>query len=251
MAKYDAFGSVLHLGVKQVETATVVGTVTNAGDIHVVCTSAQIAGSPLQTVVAVLLNDTASMVAGKIRAALNLVAAITLNFVVGGSGPYVTLTRKIAAANEVGLNIDYHMDGATAGLTDDLTSTDTVAGVALTDIVQIVSIGGPSLAVDTEDVTTHDSTGAVEEHVATIIRSGEVSFDIEYDPVAATHDNTTGLISRLSSKAISQYQIVFPDAAGTMWTFDGWTSGFEPGEPHDGALTASVTVKVTGSPTLA
>lgn len=253
MAKDDAFGTTLGQGTRQVETATVVGTVTNAGNIHVVCTSAQIAGSPLQTVVAVGLGDTADTVATKIITALQAVGAITLNFVVGGSGPCVTLTRKLAAADEVALNIDYHVDGATAGLTDDLTSTTTTAGEAYANIAQITNISGPGMALDTEDVTTHDSTGAFEEVVATVLRSGEMTLDIVYDPVDDTHDKagSLGLLYRMDSKKLSAYKITFPDTGGTIWYFDAYPTGFEPGAAVDGALTASVTLKLTGQPTLA
>lgn len=253
MPKYDAFGTTLTIGARQVETATVVGTVTNAGNIHVVCTSTSlIAGSPLQTVVAVLLNDTADMVAEKIRVALNLVAAITLNYVVNGSGPEVVLTAKLAAANDGNLNIDYHMDGATAGLTDDLTSTGTTAGIAATTIAAVSDFGGPGLSMDTDDVTTHDSGAAWEEHVGTVLRSGELTLEIVYDPVADTHDATatTGLAYAVANKVLRQFTLTFPDTGPTDWIFDGYVTGFEPSEPVDGALAASITIKITGAPTL-
>jgi hypothetical protein len=253
MARYDAYGTTLGQGTRQVETALVVGTVTNAGNIHVVCTSASIAGSPLQTVVAVLLNDTADTVATKIITALNLVAAITLNFVVGGTGPNVTLTRKLAAADEAALNIDYHQDGGTAGLTDDLSSTTTTAGEAYVTIAQVASFGGPGMSLDTEDVTTHDQATAFEEVVATILRSGEMTMDIVYDPVDDTHDKagSLGMLYRMDSKKLSSYKCTFPDAGSTIWYFDAYCTGFEPGAAHDGALTASTTLKLTGVPTLA
>lgn len=250
MAKYDAFGSKLRLGVRQVETALIVGTITGPGNASITLTKAGMAGSGVPFNVAVLLNDTPTTVATKIVAVMLADADITAVMDVEASGPYIIMTVLVAAANDVTMNLAY-ANGTCTGLVNDATSNDTTAGVALTDIAQIVSIGGPTLSVDTEDVTCHDSAGAFEEVVATVIRSGEVTLDIVYDPVAATHDGTTGLISRLTSKAKSQYRVVFPDAANTLWTMDGWTSGFEPGEPHDGALTASVTIKVTGEPTLA
>lgn len=119
-----------------------------------------------------------------------------------------------------------------------------------TAIAYVTNIGGPSLAADTEDVTSHDSTAAWEEHVVTILRSGEVSLDIAYDPAAATHKYASGgLLYDLASRASQTYSIVFPDT--TTWTFTAFVIGFEPTAPHDGALTATVNLKITGQPTLA
>jgi predicted secreted protein len=119
-----------------------------------------------------------------------------------------------------------------------------------TSIAYVQNISGPGLSADTEDVTTHDSTGAWEEHVVTILRSGEVSLDLEYDPAAATHKNASGgLLYDLASRASQTFSLVFPDA--TTWTFTAFVTGFEPSAPHNGALTASVKLKLTGQPTLA
>ena len=119
-------------------------------------------------------------------------------------------------------------------------------------VAQISNISGPSMSLDTEDVTTHDSTGGWEEVVATILRSGEVTLEIVYDPAAATHKNAAGgVLADIIGRASTTYSIVFPDAANTTWSFTAFCTGFEPGMPHDGALTASVTYKLTGQPTLA
>lgn len=120
-----------------------------------------------------------------------------------------------------------------------------------TTIAYVQNISGPGLSADTEDVTTHDSTAAWEEHVVTILRSGEVTLDLEYDPAAATHKNASGgLIYDLASRTAQTFSIVFPDAANTTWSFSAFVTGFEPGAPHDGALTASAKLKLTGQPTL-
>jgi len=121
-----------------------------------------------------------------------------------------------------------------------------------TAIAYTRSISGPGLSADTEDVTTHDSTAAFEEVVVTILRSGEVSFEIEYDPNNATHKNAAaGLIADYISRTANTYNLVFPSTAAVTWTFSAFVTGFEPSAPHDGALTAAVKMKVTGQPTLA
>jgi predicted secreted protein len=114
-----------------------------------------------------------------------------------------------------------------------------------TEIANVTGISGPGLTLDTEDVTTHDQTTAWEEAVGTILRSGEVTLDIVYDPADATH---VALITELEAKTTAAFDLKFPD--GTMWEFDACVTGFEPDAPVDGALTASVTLKINGEPTL-
>ena len=121
-----------------------------------------------------------------------------------------------------------------------------------TAIAQVQSISGPGLSLDTEDVTTLDSTNAWEEVVGTILRSGELSLDIVYDPANATqYASGTGLIADMTGRASTTYTLVFPDSGSTEWVFAAFVTGFEPDAPHDGALTASVTLKPTGDMTLA
>lgn len=121
-----------------------------------------------------------------------------------------------------------------------------------TTIAAVSNISGPGLALDTEDVTTHDSSSGWEEVVGTILRSGEVSLDLVYDPNAATHKNASGgLLYDLIQRTSTTFSIVFPSSATVTWTFTAFVTGFEPSMPHDGALTATVKLKLTGAPTLA
>ncbi len=122
---------------------------------------------------------------------------------------------------------------------------------SFTEIAGVTNIGGPGITLDTEDVTTHDSTGAWEQIVPTILRTGEISLDIVYDPVGGTHDATTGLVKQAESKTSANYKLIFPDTAHTEWSFAAYVTSFEPGAPADGALTASVKLKINGIPTLA
>lgn len=242
MTKYSAFGTALQAGVSQIETATIVGTITGDGDAEVVITCTGMTGTPITETVAVLENDTPDMVAEKIRAALDDNANITALFAVEGVGAEVRLRKLIATANIADLNIAYDNDTCT-GLTPDAESTATQAGVALAELAQVKSFGGPGISADTEDVTTHDSTGGWEEVVITILRSGEISMEVEYDP----GDNT--LVSYCENKTRLNFDIEFPGSVN--WQFDGYVTSFEPSAPVDGTLTANVTVKIDSAPTLA
>lgn len=118
-------------------------------------------------------------------------------------------------------------------------------------VAYVTNISGPGLSLDTEDVTSHDSTEAWEEVVATILRSGEITIDLEYDPNHATHKNASGgLLYDMTTRTSTTFSIVFPSSPTVTWSFTAFVTGFEPSAPVDGALTASVTMKITGKPTL-
>lgn len=249
MSKSSAFGTAIALGTLQVETAVVVGTITLGGNARVITTCTGMTGSPITTDFAVLLNDTADTVAEKMRVALRAVGNITALFTVGGSGPNVTLTKITAAANISDLNMAVSNQTCT-GLTNDATSDDTTAGVAYTTVASVTNVGGPGLALDTADVTTHDDATAWEDVITTILRSGEVSMDIVYDPNAATHSTATnGLLDRYQDKTSTAVRITFPGSV--LWYFSAYVTGFEPSAPFDGALTAAIKMKINGAPTLA
>lgn len=118
-----------NLCTQQVETGTVVGTVTGSGNATVIVTAAAMPNSPKTVSVAVLNADTASQVAGKIRTALAADADVKAFFDVSGSGAEVILTTKIARGNDSTININID-NGTCTGLTAAPTSANTTAGVA-------------------------------------------------------------------------------------------------------------------------
>lgn len=120
-----------------------------------------------------------------------------------------------------------------------------------TTIAQVKKISGPGLSLDTEDVTTHDSASGWEEVIPTILRSGEVSLELVYDPNLATHKNASGgIIYDLVQKTSQTYSIQFPSNPTVTWTFTAFCTKFEPSMDSSGALTATATYKLTGAPTL-
>lgn len=115
-------------GTRQVETATVVGTITLTGNASVIVTAAGMGNSPKTIPVPVVDTDTASIVAGKIRTVLAADTDVSGFFEVTGTTDKVILTKKAQAANDTTLNISIANDTCT-GLTAAPTSANTTAGV--------------------------------------------------------------------------------------------------------------------------
>lgn len=121
-----------------------------------------------------------------------------------------------------------------------------------TTIAEVVSITGPSLGLDTADATNMDSPGGWEEHIGTVLRSGEVGLDLNFHPTEATHrDASGGLLNDMKNKTVRNFELHFTDAGATVWTFAALVTGFEVSAPHDDRLSATVTLKLSGAPTLA
>ena len=125
----------------------------------------------------------------------------------------------------------------------------TVLSMDTTDIAQVIGITPPAFSLDTEDVTDMDSENGWEEVIGTVLRSGEVGLNVHMDPAETSH---TDLMAAMVDRVKKSFSLTFPDDAATSWSFDGFVTGFEIDEAaHDGKLTATITIKVTGKPTIA
>lgn len=87
-------------GVTTAATSANTTAGVTSGQVDVIVTGNGISGSPLTVNVAVLKDDTAATVAGKIRTALLATAAVTALYNVGGSGAEVVLTRNEVIVND-------------------------------------------------------------------------------------------------------------------------------------------------------
>ena len=247
--KYAAFGTHLEIGTAQIETGLVVcptGLVTGNGNVTANVTDGVINEDE---VAAVLIGDNLDTVATKIVTALNLEAVITARYTVSSHGPYVKLERVIGATNDAALEVTW--TSVALGITDNADSAETEAGITPVEVAAVKNVGGPALSLDVDDVTTHDSTAAWEEVVATVLRTGEVPLEIVYDPEDDTHDATAtnGLAYRLKNRDRTWFDLRFMGGA-LRWRFFGLVTGFTPGAPVGAHLSASVNLKITGQPTL-
>lgn len=120
---------------------------------------------------------------------------------------------------------------------------DGAATEVFVKIADVTSLTPPGLSRETHDVTSHDSVDGWMEFTGGLKDPGETSADINYQP--SEHDD---LVGDFEDAAARHYKIVFPD--GTSWAFNALLTGFEPDAPYDDKLSASVTWKVTGKPTI-
>lgn len=126
-----------------------------------------------------------------------------------------------------------------------------IGGTAGTAVVNVTEFDGPEQSAETIDMTAHDSSGSYREIVPSFLDGGEVTMTIQYDPAGATHKNAAGgLLYLYANRTSSSYALTFPSTPAASWVFTGYVTRFKPSAPLDGALTADVTIKVSGAPTL-
>jgi predicted secreted protein len=119
---------------------------------------------------------------------------------------------------------------------------------AFTTIANVTNISGPERTRDTIEVTSHDSPGQWKEFLGGLKDGGELSLDINYDPAETTHD----LDDDFDDVDPRNYKIVILPGTDDehTWSIKGILTKLGDEFPSDDKMARSLTVKVTGKPTL-
>jgi predicted secreted protein len=117
---------------------------------------------------------------------------------------------------------------------------------AWTEIAGVRDISGPSMSADTTDVTSHSSPSAFREFVATLLDAGEITFDLVFDPEELVGQEV--LLTEFLARTLRDYRLVFATTNSKTWAVSAQVVNFEASNPVEGEISASITMKVSGSP---
>lgn len=120
----------------------------------------------------------------------------------------------------------------------------TVIKKGATAIAEVAGITGPGISRNAIDATHLNSPSQAKEFIAGLIDAGEVSLDLNWLPSDATH---AALFNDLMAGTKDTYSIVWPNAGPTTWTFTALVTAFSPTAPKDDRLSASATLKLSGT----
>jgi hypothetical protein len=110
-------------------------------------------------------------------------------------------------------------------------------------IGELGDITPPGLTRPSTEVTPQNDK--IDAYVVGVLKRGEMTFPINFVPTDGTHDEATGLIKAMDSKALDGYRITWVDS--TTWIFSGYVTNFQPAAPaREGGLTADVTIRPSG-----
>lgn len=113
---------------------------------------------------------------------------------------------------------------------------------SFTDIAELRDLTPPSMMRNIIDMTTHNEQD--DARVVGIRRSGDLTFDCNFVPTNATHDELTGFQQAWFDGERKVFEVVYPDGSGQR--FSGFFANIEPSAPVDDRLSAQVTIAVTG-----
>lgn len=119
-----------------------------------------------------------------------------------------------------------------------------------TSIAEITSLTPPQMSRDDIDVTSHSSSDGYREFIGGLRDGGEVSLEANWLPTNSTHDASTGLLETFNDNVTHNWKIVLPSTLATI-SFSGFITAFEPELPLEEQGKLSVTIKVSGKPTVA
>jgi hypothetical protein len=120
-------------------------------------------------------------------------------------------------------------------------SPETFASVA-----EVKDIKPYKLKADTEETTSHGSSGGWKTFKATLIEGGDCTFKVNFLPEDTSHSFASGLAADLVNRQQRNYQVVLPDTGATGYAFAALVTQFDPDGPVAGILETDVTLKITG-----
>lgn len=133
----------------------------------------------------------------------------------------------------IGIGAEFHLDN------------DAVTPV-LTKLSEVISVALPNSQQDDVDATHMASPNRRREFVAGLIDDGEGTVELNYIPGSATDALIRTAITDGKTRG---YKVVLQKADGTTWEVTGSciVKGYERSVPIDDRMTATMTVRFTGS----
>lgn len=139
------------------------------------------------------------------------------------------------------------------GMTFNIGSAAMSGSPTYTAIAQVREWNGVEVAAILSEVTHHASTGGFREKIPSgLFEVSDLELKLAFDISEATHANSSGgLTHALLNKLKRAFQIVLPDSSTTTWTFDAYVQKIKWESPQEEHVMATVTLTVTGQPTIA
>lgn len=139
------------------------------------------------------------------------------------------------------------MTAAKSGVGTTLQRGNGASPEVFTTVAEVRQISGPELTSEEVESTSLDSVGGFKEFIGGLKDGGQVQFDCNYIgsdvQQNAIRDNVGGVTEN--------YRISWPFSPTVTCTFAAQVVGFSMSTEPNSAISASVTLKISGSPTWA
>lgn len=123
----------------------------------------------------------------------------------------------------------------------------TAIGDAYTAIADVIDLNHGGYKVTELDATHLTSPSGVKESIPGMVDPGQFDFDLNWNPDTATHDTLQDDVTTVP-QTVRYWKVEWApsSAPSETWRFQGYVSKYAPKAPHDGKMTAALTLKVTG-----
>ena len=117
-------------------------------------------------------------------------------------------------------------------------------------VAELDSIGGISIKLDTEDVTSHQSIAAYVEKIGTLLSVDDVK--LTGSLIVGDTLGQMALKADMEAMTVQTFVITFPASITASWTFTALVANFKTDDaPVKGALKFEAALEITGQPVLA
>lgn len=104
-------------------------------------------------------------------------------------------------------------------------------------IAEVLDVTPPGMSRESVQSSHMGSTVAHTFLPTVLYDAGELSIEMAFLPSFASAFLAT----------VGTAVITFPDSGATVWTFEAFATGYEPADPLEDRMTATLTLKVTGA----
>lgn len=128
---------------------------------------------------------------------------------------------------------------------------DANPAVSYAALGEVVGVSGPETMLETDDATHAGSDGAWAEHVATILRAGDVTLDINWVGDASDVDD---LRTRQTNRELWPFKVKWPQGGGSAQheaSFQAFVTSIAPDAQFSSTMRARVSLKISGAVTKA
>lgn len=119
------------------------------------------------------------------------------------------------------------------------------SGSAWVPLAEVNSIEGPTMSRDFIDTTALDTVGGYRTYITGFRDAGDVTLNMNF--TRTTYD---AMIADFESSLPQNYEIVIPDDDHTSIEFEGYVTEVPLSISPDDKITANVTIKVSGQPSV-
>jgi len=136
------------------------------------------------------------------------------------------------------------MGNPVTGMGAQLRRWDTVTAT-YSALSNVTNISWDGMSRDLIETTALDTAGGYKTFITGLRDAGAVTLQINF-----TRDVYETLKGDFDSDVVKYYEIVLPDTDNTTLEFEGYVTEIPMGIPPDAAVSANVTIKITGQPTM-